>query len=339
MTIDGEAGFTQESFSALQNLTNRGPQPIIVNVTIDEMAIREQVQSIGKKLYGYVDLGMNCEGADIDCFVTAKQALVVMATSINSHWKVPLGYFMINGLGAEERAKLLITCLKFLSDVKVKCHSVTFDGAAVNLAMSRKLGCKFANLSKLWLDHPHTKEKIFIFLNPCHMVKLIRNALRTIKVIKTEKGLIKWDYIEILQQMQEKEGLRLGNKLTKRHTSWQNEKMNVRLAVQTLSKSVSDALIFCSEHYPSFQQSKETSEFLCVINDAFDIMNSRNFWAKTFFNQKIHELKVNALQNRIYEIVTFLSTLKINGTPSFTICKKNWFSRNTYLLEKFIRTI
>lgn len=55
--------------------------------------------------------------------------------------------------------------------------------------------------------------------------------------------------------------------------------MNVRLAAQTLSSSVSSSLKFC-EQLNVLKGTKATSEFCEIFNDAFDITNCRNKLAK-----------------------------------------------------------
>jgi hypothetical protein len=156
------------------------------------------------------------------------------------------------------------------------------------ISMCKKLGCNFelGNNFKPWFLQPDTKHKIFVFWDACHMIKLIRNAWGTIKSFEIDGHFIQWYYPELLHSKQEEEGLRLANKLSKRHFNWQNEKMNVRLAVQIFSKSVSDALTFCSQSMQQFKQCAETAKFVKIINDAFDILNCRNVWAKTQFKKK-----------------------------------------------------
>jgi len=56
-------------------------------------------------------------------------------------------------------------------------------------------------------------------------------------------------------------------------------KMNARLAVQTLSASVSSGSLFC-EKLKLLSGSKPTTEFCKMFNDAFDILNCRNRLAK-----------------------------------------------------------
>lgn len=96
---------------------------------------------------------------------------------------------------------------------------------------------------------------------------------------------IKWEHITQLYQKERNEGLKVGTKLTNRHMYYFNEKMNVKLAVQVLSNSVSSALTFCQslgDKY--FNDIYSTSKFSLMINNAFDILNCRSKYSKSPFN-------------------------------------------------------
>lgn len=68
------------------------------------------------------------------------------------------------------------------------------------------------------------------------MIKLMHNMLADKGILIDQNSReIKWSYIESLQKLQSQEGLRAGNKLHERHIQWQEQKMKVKLAVQTLS--------------------------------------------------------------------------------------------------------
>ncbi|QQP37738.1 DNA transposase THAP9like, partial [Caligus rogercresseyi] len=58
--------------------------------------------------HGYIDIGT---GDSNDSISPATEALVLMAVAINGNWKIPIEYFMINGLLGEERASLIKTAL------------------------------------------------------------------------------------------------------------------------------------------------------------------------------------------------------------------------------------
>ncbi|KAL3195277.1 hypothetical protein MRX96_015919 [Rhipicephalus microplus] len=57
------------------------------------MSIRQQVQWQSGHFEGYVDMGTGTEG---DCLPQAKAAFVIMVVANNGHWKVPLGYFLVD---------------------------------------------------------------------------------------------------------------------------------------------------------------------------------------------------------------------------------------------------
>jgi pyruvate carboxylase len=80
------------------------------------------------------------------------------------------------------------------------------------------------------------------------------------------------------------EGLNLGNKLTTNHLKFEKHKMTVRLAAQTLSSSVANAIDFLdkSARLPNFSESNGTVKFIRTIDRLFDMLNSRNPLAKGF---------------------------------------------------------
>ena len=77
---------------------------------------------------------------DDDSLPPAKNALVLMVVSLNDSWKVPCGYFLVDSLTGEEKANLVLTCLKKLSDVGLKVRSLTCDGPSTHFAMLGTLG-------------------------------------------------------------------------------------------------------------------------------------------------------------------------------------------------------
>ncbi|KAL1268577.1 hypothetical protein QQF64_033940 [Cirrhinus molitorella] len=139
-----------------------------------------------------------------------------------------------------ERANIIRESLVRLHAVEVSVVSLTCDGPSQNLAIIRELG---ANLDIMdmrpYFLHPedHT-QKVHVLLDPCHMLKLLRNVFLTVEVLVREDGQqIRWRYIEELHKLQEKDGLRLGNKLKMAHILWCNQKMKVNLAPQLFSSS------------------------------------------------------------------------------------------------------
>jgi hypothetical protein len=94
------------------------------------------------------------------------------------------------------------------------------------------------------------------------MMKLGRNAFGTYRQFKSSSGTINYKYVEELVNIQEETGVRLANKLTKRHLNWKNMKMKVKLDAQMLSSSVADALDYLRPTDNSFKDAAPTIEFI-----------------------------------------------------------------------------
>lgn len=252
---------------------------------LDEMAIKKHVSWDGYRYRGYVDIGTSTD--DNDCNPVAKDALVFMVVAMNSSWKVPCAYFFIDGMTGCERANLIRICVSKLHDVGIVVASLTCDGPSCHFSMFSELGaCLDPSMMKTYFDNPAIPEKrIHIFLDVCHILKLLRNTLGEAGIlIDGNGGKIQWQYILELQKLQQKEGLRLGNKLKLTHVNWQQEKMKVNLAAQTFSASVADALEYCSDvlKLREFWGCAATVKFIRMVDQLFDILNSRNPLAKGF---------------------------------------------------------
>ena len=85
-----------------------------------------------------------------------------------------------------------------------------------------------------------------------------------------------------LHKLQFENTLYLANKLKGKHIDFAKNKMNVRLAAQTLSSSVADAITYLRDEIklPQFCGSEETCEFIKMFDKIFDLCNSSNCFAK-----------------------------------------------------------
>ena len=128
--------------------------------------------------------------------------------------------------------------------------------------------------------HPsNPSQNVYVLLDICHMLKIVRNSFATCTVIKYSTGdLVQWQFIDELHKLQTREGLHLANKLRKPHMQWQTQKMKVNIAAQTLSSSVADAIDFCRQELQldQFKDSEATTRFIRMFDRLFDMFNSRN---------------------------------------------------------------
>lgn len=207
------------------------------------MAIRRTSMPDGDKYSGLVDFGKNSAKVDTQ---EAKEALVFMFVCMNGKWKIPVGYFLVNGTSAEQKCALIMDYLRELHTTGARVIAITCDGA--NVSTLNKLGCNTTLHSlKSYFPHPVTQDKVFAFLDPCHMIKLIRNVFGYFKNLRD--GLshqpINWNYIIKLHELQKHEMLHLANKFRASHIYYGKQKMKVRFATQLFSKSVAQALEVC----------------------------------------------------------------------------------------------
>lgn len=283
--IDGEPGFSTESLEALKLMFKNKKDPskkVLCCLCFDEMALRRCVEWDGKKFTGFVNCGQKANEGDN--LPVAKEALVFMLTCINGSWKFPIGYFLVDGVTAEQKAELVKLCIDLVSECGIDIITLTFDGCPANFSMAKILGCKLDS-EHINPVFTHKGRKVAIFPDPSHMLKLIRNTLGDKGILRDGTGKsVSWQFIQLLVELQENEGCHLANKLRAAHVNYKKQIMKVKLAAQLFSESVAVAIEYCKEELKleEFQNSKGTIDFLRNFNNLFDLLNSRNLRAYGF---------------------------------------------------------
>jgi hypothetical protein len=315
--IQAEPGFTGEAMDAIrirvQEAKAKG-KITKVALAVDDMSLKDHIEFDGNKVTGYVDMGeepTESEGPeDLLSRKKATHACTYMVTCINDRWKIPCGYFFINSLTGSDRAALTMECINILEAVGAQVETLTFDGHASNIAMAQELGASFKDPFNIVSSFPNPADetrRINVIFDACHMVKLVRNCLGEKGEIYDDNGdAIYWRYIDELCKLQTEEGLRLANRLAKRHIDWRKHKMRVRVAVQTFSNSVADAIEYCMNtlQLPNFQGAGPTIRFVRMIDRLFDVLNSSSPIAKNYKAplkpENINERKIFLLEAKEY---------------------------------------
>ncbi|KAH9630281.1 hypothetical protein HF086_012466 [Spodoptera exigua] len=200
---------------------------------------------------------------------------------MNESWKIPVAYFLVNGLSAETRANLLKTCLSECYRVGVDIIAITLDGCSSNINAATLLGCDLKQPSNLktTFGHPECNLDVAIMFDPCHMVKLVRNSFESKRQFFDGSGRkIRWQSLENLVKLQKNVGLNFANKITPRHIYFRNQVMTVKLATQIMSMHVANALKLCDEILTSslFVDTEGTVDFIEMLNHLFEIFNSKS---------------------------------------------------------------
>lgn len=235
----------------------------------------------------------------------------------------------MHSITARQKALLVQQCLTLLKECRIIVVSLTYDGATTNKAMCTHLGCD----TKLSNSFKHEDQVVCLWPDPCHNIKLVRNAFSDRRALVDNQGLkISWNHIELLHKIQNEEGLHLGNKIKDDHVNFIKQKMKVRLATQLMSQSVADALQFCKDlGITAFEDCDGTIKFITVYNNLFDIMNSRNMrvkgWKKaaTSFNIKAIEVFFSDAETYIkglkfYDNTSVLDSNRSTGFSGFLTC-------------------
>ena len=228
----------------------------------------------------YVGYPTICNG---DQEALATDCLGCLLKGLQGNWECLCAYYLTTHLSGQQQAEIVLEILKFAHEHGIRIRGLVFDGTASNLKCAEALGADLTpGKQQTFFLHPVTKEKVYIFIDPPHLMKLARNHLEDAGkfLIPGFKQPAEWAHISALQEYQEEIGFRaLRKKLTKRHIQFYRNKMKVSLATQTFSSSVADSLLLVKDR-PELLGCEATSELCRRLDSGFDLLNSRSRFAK-----------------------------------------------------------
>lgn len=256
--------------------------------------------------------------------------------AVGPDFKIPIAYEFIYGLQSIDRARIILESIRQIEEIGAKVVTLTADGNNVNIAAANTLGVNWTEHKTFFYSPTYPDQKIYFMLDPPHMIKLVRKYFSKGKIY--HKGrLIDWNLLRLLNERQSSENFNL-SKLTRLHIEWFQKPMNVKLAVQTLSKTNACLLTQLKEDgFEEFQHADPTAEFLLKFNDAFDILNfsekteSNNEYKQpiclesaetifTFaqqFKQYIEELEIEKVTKKSKKRIPILQSREKTGFMGF----------------------
>lgn len=173
------------------------------------------------KHWGYVDLG---EIPIDNTNKIATEVLVFLIVSYTNKFKCPIAYFFINNITAVLQSELITCALEKLFEVGVTVRSLTCDGTITNIKTFENLGCNFSTENMLtYFRHPSCDIRVHCIIDACHLQKLYRNAFAEISLF-SPKGQILFDFIKELNELQEKENLKMATSLSNMHVNFFKKK-------------------------------------------------------------------------------------------------------------------
>lgn len=115
-----------------------------------------------------------------------------MAVGVNCHMKIPLGYYLTKGITAQKQADHVRECLRLLHATGAKVIAFTCDGPPVNISTLELLGAKITYPGlKSTFRNPVDNTVICVFLDACHMFKLIRNAFGKLLIMYNDENKVR----------------------------------------------------------------------------------------------------------------------------------------------------
>ena len=283
--VKPEAGFNPEVIQELVKVATplKGHQRYVV-LSFDEMKIKENLvyDKYTGQLIGYVDLGdpeLNFSSFK-DHNVLATHVLVLYIRGIASDLKFEVGYFGTKDVTPHQIMLIFWRVISILEDTcNLLVIAVVSDGASSNRAFYKMHNMMDGTDNQVvyrTINIYAPERYIWFFADAPHLMKTTRNCVQHSGNGKTRlmwnngKDIL-WSHIYKIAFDETMHGLKLIPKIREEHvrlTSY--SRMNVRLAVQVLSESVSNILY---EYYPDAHGTAE----LCVYMDKFfDCLNVRN---------------------------------------------------------------
>ncbi|KAF0739127.1 general transcription factor II-I repeat domain-containing protein 2-like, partial [Aphis craccivora] len=133
-------------------------------------------------------------------------------------------------------------------------------------------------------EHPKINARIHVFADVPHLLKLARNHLLVSGFILPNGKFIGKNILQELLNINHGKDYKFAHKLSERHLFVDgSSRMNVRLAANVFSNSVSKAIAYCGEkHYLDKYNRKEASEIIQLFNDWFDIFNTQHKFDKVY---------------------------------------------------------
>lgn len=318
----GDGGLNGAAFETLKKIGDdfkKEGKSIYCAISLDEMSIRRHVQwqHYKKKFSGFVNFATKQN--ENDPLPVATNAIVVLLNGINVHLTIPIAYFFITTLISEEKAILVAAILKALTDIGLEVVTVTWDGLSTNSASAEILGASFKHDNIIpYIINPDSGRKVYFIHDPPHMLKLFRNCLGDQKILHDRDGrTIEWKFIERLYRSKENE--LASNKLTRKHIDWKASPMNVKLAAQTLSMSVSESINRLRLNgLKQFAGSEGTTDFIARVNNLFDIFNSDKFVKGNILKTPINAESKLTIFSFLDDMIDYLDGVTLKGQAAIT---------------------
>ena len=263
-------GFSGLVIGAL-TLKVQAMDPIDRNVALvfDEMSIKQGlVYNEGTdSVEGFEDFGDVGQSRYI-----ANHAIAFMVRGLASKWKQPVGYFLSSGLiKATILRSLTKQCIDKIDKTGLNVVALVCDQGSNNRSFIQ-------HLEKVTIDKPyimHGNKQVFVFYDPPHLLKNVRNNLKKADLRVGEK-IVSSQHIVDFYNIDKMQMIQMAPKLKERHIELPPfSAMQVNLAAQVLSHSVAAGISFLVTAKELTEVAIETAKFVENFDALFNTFNSQ----------------------------------------------------------------
>lgn len=337
--IQGDPGIQEKHMERITNIAQKyadenNGRELMCSLVFDEMSIRQQVLFSLSNL-NYMGFNNNPESQEN---TVVKQAIVFILNGIDVNFECPVAYFFIDSLKKVPRSNMVMDIIKSVTRCGIKITNLTFDGHPSNVPMCELFGAKIKDVAddvRSFILNPINNQKIYIYMDACHMEKLVRGALCRREVFYDgNNNKIEWRYIVALYQHSRATDLRT-HKLTKKHIEWHRNPMNVGLAVETFSESVANSLKYLmDQNIPEFQGAEFTIEFIRKMDICFNIFNSKRATHTNIFKSALSSNNKRVVFDFLTNFIEYLKNLKV--MEEFVVKTKSKQVKKTKKTKKMV---
>lgn len=229
---------------------------------------------------------------------------VIMARGLFSKWK----QVIYVDFDKKMCRNILDTVITKLQNIEYNVVAIVSDCGGGNVGLWKELE---VTTDKVYFESPACGNKIYVFPDAPHLLKLTRNWLLDTGFILEDGTIISKAPLEYLVNATNTE-INSCHKLRNKHLTCKTiERQNVTLAAQLLSHTTATAL----NHYkpgPCPKLASDLSRFIELCNSWFDIMNSftTNVNAPT---KKPYGLDLKHQNDKLDETIAFFQSMRCNG--------------------------
>ena len=296
-------GFSDAIITVMQEkVAGLSPDNRCCVLLLDEMSLRRGLTYDRRFdcIVGYEDFGGNSQTN-----VLASSCLCFMVRGLRDNWKQPFAFmFSSSAIKADTVQGLLLDCLSQLHAIGLNVKAVISDQGSNFVSTYKSMG--------VTVDEPFFKvndKTIFVFYDPCHLLKSARNVLEK-NTVHCDKSIATLEHIKRLYSLDAKRRYRLAPRLTSQHVNLTSfSKMRVKLAAQTLSHSVAAAIETNCSFDSLTSAAMGTAEYAEKFDTLFDCFNSSQVYCTKVYRGSFSARSKH--RTILLDIQSWLSKLRV----------------------------